>query len=145
MERFLHPAGSSRGRLDSIRHLFYFFLFLFFNLVAGERSGLVIDVAVSKPETGNRSRCHGSPKAIFLSPSSRLICVQACVQACARRCTWSSKHLCVCVCAYAFACALQTCSVCACVASSACIVWACLGVFCPTLRLLGDPHIVCNV
>lgn len=50
MERFLHPAGSSRGRLDTIRHLFHFFLFLFFNLAAGERSGLVIDVAVSKPD-----------------------------------------------------------------------------------------------
>lgn len=71
----LTPAGSNRGRLDSIRHLFYFFLFLFFNLVSGERSGLVIDVALSKPETGNHCRCHGSPKAIFLSPSSSLICV----------------------------------------------------------------------
>lgn len=40
--------SASRSRLDSIRH--YFFLFLFFNLAASERSGLVIDVAVSKPE-----------------------------------------------------------------------------------------------
>lgn len=58
---FVHYTNS-RGRLDSIRHLFYFFLFLFFNLVAGERSGLVIDVAVSEPQTGNHSRCRGSLK-----------------------------------------------------------------------------------
>lgn len=70
----LSPAGSSGGRLDSIRHLFYFFLFLFFNLAARERSGLVIDAAVSKPETrwgvewgGDHSLCHGFPKTIFLS------------------------------------------------------------------------------
>lgn len=47
----LSPAGSSSDRLDSIRHLFYFFLFLFFNLAARERSGLLIDVALSKLET----------------------------------------------------------------------------------------------
>lgn len=54
---------------------FIFSLFLFFNLAAGERSGLVIDVSVSKPETGSYNRCCGPLEPFSSASAVALICV----------------------------------------------------------------------
>lgn len=70
-----NPQETAEAILIKSVIYFIFSLFLFFNLAAGERSGLVIDVTVSKPETGSYNRCRGPLKPFSSASAVALICV----------------------------------------------------------------------